>query len=386
MLRESVSSNYSSLSVEGRADEWAIPEHVREHVALHVRVSKARQWYETVRQHVWRTLHVRASKYGHVTKYWPSRVFEFVIVALVLVHVLLGATFSELVDSQRAETDDQWFDSVLRLHEIFWWCSAVVFTIEYLARLWSCIEEFESWRVAHTLVERHLAVEVEFAAPGGRSAAGTPRLSAADAARSPRGSQHASAHSSGGAERCLCCGVPSSLQHTVRRLRWALKPLSLFDLVMVATFYVPLLVRWAEPGAGGGDAENGDEREYFETLSWFRVLLLLRLERQLKALKRIMQVVKRSRVELLSSAFFTVVTVLCVAMMAVVALQACSDCATRRQWAHRRDKVSLTPPLHPHARARARRYTAVCFYLFERDSGGGALFISFVCLDSFFVC
>ena len=314
------SSSSTSSSSPRQQDKWEIPDHVREHIALHVKVSRARAWWQFLRRHTWDVLHVRASKYGHLTEYWPSRIVECCVVVLLLVHVALGAVFNDLVDSQRDVDEADWYRDLLKVHEIIWWTSTAVFTAEYLARLWSCVEEFESWRVAHTLVERHLTVTPTAEGSSSSGSGGGERdASAADAQREERADTSVASGGAAAEEaekargvRCRCCAMPPWLRNPQRRLWWAIKPLSLFDLFMVTMFYVPLFQRIADVDPNN---MHGDEREVFETVSWFRLLLLLRLERQLKALKRVMQVVRQSQAELLSSCFFTIVTVLYTAVI-----------------------------------------------------------------------
>lgn len=254
-----------------------------------------------IRPALWKVLHVRSSKYGHLTSYWPSRVVEFVVCTVVLVNVLLGATYAQLVHLAEERNATPLSLALFKAHEYFWWASAIFFLLEYLARWWSCVEEHEAWRVVTVVVEQHLQAEAE----DGGSARGNRMASPiddVDAVASPAQRRLATAATSASPPCCCYCA---------RRLRWMIKPLSLFDLACVVMFYLPL----AFDALPQFHDMSRDERNFFEEVSWFRLLLLLRLERQLKAMKRVIQVMRQSQVELLSSSFFTLVNILYISVL-----------------------------------------------------------------------
>ena len=285
-----------------RGSTKALPSLVREHITsarggegvATTLLQRFRRQCGAIRPAVWETLHVRASKYGHLTNYWPSRIVEIFICLLVMANVALGATFSELVDWRTEKDPTRVSLTLFKVHEYFWWLSALFFTAEYVARLWSCVEEHEKWREARHEMERHLLEQ-----QGGIGAvdeldgSGSGNVQTATAAPT---------RSEDGDKKAHCC---------MRRLRWMFKPLSIFDLACAVMFYSPIVYRFIS----NQDYASNDEREFFQDVSWFRLLLLLRLERQLKAMKRVIQVMRQSQVELLSSSFFTLVNILYIAVI-----------------------------------------------------------------------
>jgi len=88
-----------------------------------------------LRSRVWILLSKNASKYGRPSQYWPSRMFEILVVSLILVN---GVLLLLLCSGPWESDSDEVLDTVLERVELV---SAIVFTLEYLARLWSCVED-----------------------------------------------------------------------------------------------------------------------------------------------------------------------------------------------------------------------------------------------------
>lgn len=87
-----------------------------------------------IRHIMWEVLSVKASKYGSYSRFWPSRIFEFFILSLVLVNVVLVIFFAS--KSSGTETPE-----ANMAYQAFELASAIVFTIEYCLRLWACVED-----------------------------------------------------------------------------------------------------------------------------------------------------------------------------------------------------------------------------------------------------
>lgn len=124
-----------------------------------------------LRRWAWEVLSLRSSKFGRLTKHRPSATIELVVVAVCLGYALLAALSTEDF------ADGKGFRSLYLLMELL---AAVLFGVEYLVRLWACVE-----------------------APG----------------------RHAYARS-----------------HLWARLRWMIKPLSILDLVTWVFFVVGFCV------------------------------------------------------------------------------------------------------------------------------------------------
>ena len=88
--------------------------------------------YMQVRKMTWQMLSVNASKYERVAEGWSSRVFEMVIVLLILANVALA-----IVSTEDSLQDSNGFINFYFLFELI---SALVFTAEYGVRLWACVE------------------------------------------------------------------------------------------------------------------------------------------------------------------------------------------------------------------------------------------------------
>jgi len=139
--------------------------------------------YAVLRRSVWEVVSGRSSKYGSVTRYYPSLIFELIIFLLIVTNVVLSVLISE--ETYQQDLD---FVSTYGTIEIL---STFVFTLEYSLRLWS--------------------------APSGRE-------------------KHVSRRSKRKNEVV-------NLQHGCcsSRLRWFLAPLSLLDLIVLIGFYVDYL-------------------------------------------------------------------------------------------------------------------------------------------------
>ena len=139
--------------------------------------------YTQVRRNVWEVVSGRSSKYGSVTRYWPSLMFEMVIFLLIVTNVILSILISE-----ESYALDPEFVATYGTIEIV---STIVFTVEYSLRLWT--------------------------APSGRDKHSSKRSTRR---REVVNLQHG------------CCSS---------RLRWSLAPLSLLDLLVLIGFYVDYL-------------------------------------------------------------------------------------------------------------------------------------------------
>jgi voltage-gated potassium channel len=139
--------------------------------------------YTRIRRDVWEIVSGRSSKYGSVTRYWPSLIFEIIIFMIIVTNVILSVLISE--ESYALDSD---FVALYGTIEII---STLVFTLEYAIRLW--------------------------AAPSGRDKNSSKR---SRSRREVVKLQHG------------CCSS---------RLRWCLAPLSLLDLMVLIGFYIDYL-------------------------------------------------------------------------------------------------------------------------------------------------
>ena len=87
----------------------------------------------TLRGYCWDVLSVRASKYGRLSRFGPSLVFEAVIITLISTNIIMV-----VLDSVEHISCDKTFTEAYFAIEIV---IAVVFTAEYGLRLWSCVED-----------------------------------------------------------------------------------------------------------------------------------------------------------------------------------------------------------------------------------------------------
>ncbi len=87
----------------------------------------------TFRKFIWGIFSTNASRYGNTTSYWPSKIFEVVIVLLIAVNVCLAIIKT---DPNLANTDE--FNNAYSAIVIV---SFLIFSIEYGLRCWSCVED-----------------------------------------------------------------------------------------------------------------------------------------------------------------------------------------------------------------------------------------------------
>jgi hypothetical protein len=137
--------------------------------------------YTVLRRSVWEVVSGRTSKYGSVTRYYPSLIFELIIFLLIVTNVVLSVLISE----ENYQTDPDFLSTYGTIEII----STIVFTLEYSLRLW--------------------------AAPSGRE----------KNARSKRNNEVVNLQHG-------CCSS---------RLRWFMSPLSLLDLLVLIGFYIDYL-------------------------------------------------------------------------------------------------------------------------------------------------
>ena len=157
--------------------------------------------YQRLRQNVWMVVSGNSSKYGSLTRYWPSLVFETLIVLLILVNIVMAVLVSE-----EEYAVDANFVSLYSTTEVI---SLLVFTVEYALRLW--------------------------AAPEGRLKRKQRR------SRSHPGTMVNLRHG--------CCSS---------RLRWIFSPLSILDLVVLLGFYIDALATAAVDAASSSSSSNNN--------------------------------------------------------------------------------------------------------------------------------
>ncbi len=222
--------------------------------------------YQRFRHGVWMVVSGNSSKYGSLTRYWPSLVFETLIVLLILDNIVMAV----LVSEEEYATDAH-FVSLYYTTEVV---SLLVFTVEYALRLW--------------------------AAPEGRLKRKQRR------SRSRPGTMVNLRHG--------CCSS---------RLRWIFSPLSILDLVVLLGFYIDALataVGEDEHGGGGGgggggnstgtSSRTGSGSKGFTALRLLRLLSVFRFERQSKGLKHLKTVLSRKVPELILALFVSVILLL----------------------------------------------------------------------------
>lgn len=93
----------------------------------------ARDERATVRALVWKIVSQRASNYGNFTTYWPARVFEgliFLTISVIIIITLLSTEDSVERIAGWSEFQNNFEGAVMSL-----------FTLEYLLRLWACVED-----------------------------------------------------------------------------------------------------------------------------------------------------------------------------------------------------------------------------------------------------
>jgi voltage-gated potassium channel len=195
------------------------------------------------------------TRLGAYTVTTHGRGFMYGISGLILLNVAFAAFMTD--DDQNGAPDDPAFARFYNFFEAF---STVVFTAEYLLRLWACVET-----------------------PGGVESAWPPWL-VGECARPPT---PGAAGPQGG------CGASCML-----RLRWATNPTAIFDAVVCLAFWVDLMLEhWATEQIKGMGS----------TLRMFRIfqfaITILRLETQSPAFRRVAKVLTSSASELLLCLF-----------------------------------------------------------------------------------
>ena len=85
------------------------------------------------RKFIWGIFSLNASRYGNRTTYWPSKIFEFIIVLLIGINVCLAVIKT---DPNLAGTED--FNNAYSFIIIV---SFLIFGLEYGLRCWSCVED-----------------------------------------------------------------------------------------------------------------------------------------------------------------------------------------------------------------------------------------------------
>jgi hypothetical protein len=199
----------------------------------------------------------RATKYGTLTTYWPSKIFEvtiFIFVVLNIIFVLYDG--SAVPGSPGGPGDDDTFhnngNGYQKAEEVFTILSFVIFTLEYGIRIWCCVEDTK---------ERY--------------------------------------------------------QHPLwGRLRWARKPLAILDLVCLVPFAMNTYL-YIVPN----EAKRKHSKDFIalaQVLRMLRLFSFLKLERATKSFKIITQLLKRKSDQLLIAFYaFTVLISVSAIMMYV---------------------------------------------------------------------
>ena len=184
-----------------------------------------------------------------------SRWFELSVVALVLANVILGLVATSTRDDREWDYGERPF---LDFFHVFEFVSAIIFTAEYLLRLWCCVEE---------------------------PAAGAPART-----------------------------------HARKRLDWALGGLALIDLVVVAVFWVDIGRKWGhlmEPSDSSSPKGSVTGLRLFRLL---RLFSLLRVERQSHSFQRLGAICKAKTADLVVC-FFTLAVLLTFAATFMFAIE-----------------------------------------------------------------
>ncbi|KAJ0398413.1 hypothetical protein P43SY_001720 [Pythium insidiosum] len=88
----------------------------------------------TIRRDVWSILQYRASDPHRTSLQRVSRVFQGAVLVLILLNVLLAMRQSDLMAAHESDIDTGSYESFLQV-------STLVFSLEYLLRVWSCVED-----------------------------------------------------------------------------------------------------------------------------------------------------------------------------------------------------------------------------------------------------
>jgi voltage-gated potassium channel len=134
--RRSVSSPQVRLYLVDTAREGVLEAELFEDqiLRMHAVLIKKDYTYLWWRSWMWQCLSVKASKFRHITTWAPSRVIEIVIAILILSNASFA--FFLLIDSETYDSGE--FRKIYRYAVQV--PSAFLFLLEYLARLWSCVE------------------------------------------------------------------------------------------------------------------------------------------------------------------------------------------------------------------------------------------------------
>ena len=199
---------------------------------------------QRLRTFVWDVVSVRASKYGSISSYWPSFVFEAFIVTLItlnIVAVVVDTTFKDDGATGQGVNEPKGWAHFMNALEIF---STTLFTTEYAVRLWACVE---------------------------------------DPAIGRRGPVRG-------------------------RLWWAMKPLSLVDLIALVPFYMDIVA--GNFGSARGNHSYGSATQVLKAARLLRMVTILRIERQTKGLRRLKYVLSVKRAELIITMYVTLLLLL----------------------------------------------------------------------------
>ena len=160
-----------------------------------------------------------------------SRWFELSVVALVLANVILGLVATSTRDDREWDYGERPF---LDFFHVFEFVSTIIFTAEYLLRLWCCVED---------------------------PAAGAPG-------------------------------------HARRRLDWALGGLALIDLVVVAVFWVDVGRKWGHLMESSDRSSPKGSVTGLRLFRLLRLFSLLRVERQSHSFQRLGAICKAKTADL----------------------------------------------------------------------------------------
>ncbi|KAE8916113.1 hypothetical protein PF010_g1274 [Phytophthora fragariae] len=97
------------------------------------RVQRARSW-ASLRADVWTLLHYRTSLKQRSGLHRASYVFEVCVLVLITLNVVLAMYVSASPIGAEPVTTSDWY-------EMFLYVSTALFTVEYVLRLWSCVED-----------------------------------------------------------------------------------------------------------------------------------------------------------------------------------------------------------------------------------------------------
>jgi hypothetical protein len=287
-----------------------------------------RRW----RRFVWAILHHGlSSKRRHIRLSCIGRSIRGLI-AIVLTLLIISTIICFIVDTSPTMADNQLFQRVYDLLETI---CLVVFTCEYLLRLWCCVED-PSYHIIHQLQE---SAPLPRAPLSRRSSSkrmcratsvppATSLLSSSPSvvAQFPSSSSATSIRAGSDAERQdhhhdnkgevddikekdkLLFGdndngngndmVYKSEWHV--RWHWSTRLLSLLDLVVLICFYIDL----------GASDDTQHTQRIFQLIRFTRILQLFRLERQLKTFQRLTRVLRSSSLEFVTSLYAGVAMIL----------------------------------------------------------------------------